>query len=233
MDRWVVGIDYGASKTGKGSFSLFLSSSNSPSCIIPSAIAYEDGGRVVSAWGHQAQSAVGSRPYTYTKLLVEPSRLVDPVRQAEHRRFLGSETSRLPRSKDCASVIGDYLHHVREAFARDMMHHYHTATLPPVDWWFTLPVTWNFDGEDVMQAAISKAGFYAREEDRVGYLSEAEAAMLAVIHDRGTVPHTGSVTVVCDMGSATTELACYRNDEDIPLTLRELVPFDGVMQGGF
>ncbi|PWY64250.1 hypothetical protein BO70DRAFT_433607 [Aspergillus heteromorphus CBS 117.55] len=232
MDRWTVGIDFGATKTvltykAPGEEDIIdWNHPSHPSIIpIPSSIAYGDNG--AQAWGHDIGTDMPA--HRFTKLLLDDLRAFDPADQRRIKAMVGARSLDLPPGTNCTIVVGHYLRQLRQTFEEAMRVQWHLPCLPPFDWWFTLPVNWSFEAEINMRTAVEAAGFYERPVDTVHFLSEAEAAMAFVASHQPGIQQVGETVMVSDNGG-------HRHLSWLmgvgPLAVRQLTMVTGIMGGG-
>jgi molecular chaperone DnaK (HSP70) len=87
----------------------------------------------------------------------------------------------IPKGMTALQVIAKYLSYLRDALWRRLGVKMSTAggnlDRTPIQFWFTVPVSWSDTTRKLMREVISDAGFGARDGDQVHLLTEPQAAM--------------------------------------------------------
>ncbi|RAH59498.1 hypothetical protein BO85DRAFT_457626 [Aspergillus piperis CBS 112811] len=71
------------------------------------------------------------------------------------------------------------------------------------------PPSWSADNQRVFAKAVRDAGFGSKEADNLFFLTEAEAAALYSIHQRGSEAKEDDRILVCDVGGGTTDVGAF------------------------
>lgn len=150
---------------------------------VPSRIAFssENPGMDEDKWGYEVP--VGSRSYTWFKLLLDAS-VEEVVPDSEELRT-NMETGllELPENMTAEQVVTAYLSklyaHTIKALERRYTADIIKAT--PIDFWFTVPANWQEYAVDGTRTAANEAGFASRKRDRLAIITEPEAAAINIL----------------------------------------------------
>ncbi|KAI1115579.1 hypothetical protein F5Y14DRAFT_449935 [Nemania sp. NC0429] len=97
----------------------------------------------------------------------------------------------------------------------------------------TLPATWPNDARLRFEDAISRSSMASSSTPlNLTFLSEAEAAVLAMDEDVKKRLQVQDIVTVCDCGGGTVDVTTYEILSISPLTLREYLPGEIVLCGG-
>lgn len=171
---------------------------------VPSRIAFksENQGDVFKKdlWGYEVPA--GSRSYSWTKLLLDAT--------ADKTLFDSSALSgklingllELPEEMTAEEVTTAYLselyYHTLDVLEKRLTANILKVT--PIDFWFTVPATWQESSIDVTRAAAERAGFGSRDGDELSIITEPEAAAIAVLsHAADRNPNLIKVWQCCVM----------------------------------
>ncbi|KAL6822786.1 actin-like ATPase domain-containing protein [Trichoderma sp. SZMC 28015] len=180
-----------------------------------------------TAWGYEVEA--GMKSYSWTKLLLDDT-LPSEFDATDTYSAMNSEIMRLPNNMSAKDVAREYLTGMRKMFDKNINQHLGAHKLDdlPMEFWITVPASWNEKAKLLTKTAAMEAGFGKREIDSIKLIPEPEAAahmaLKTSIHRfEGFVkPKTG--ILVCDCGGGTVDITTYEIERTEPtLTLREIV----------
>ncbi|KAK4073118.1 uncharacterized protein Triagg1_5398 [Trichoderma aggressivum f. europaeum] len=180
-----------------------------------------------TAWGYEVEA--GMKSYSWTKLLLDDT-LPSEFDVTDTHTTMDPEIMRLPNNMSAKDVAREYLAGMRKMFDENIKQNIGAHELDdlPMEFWITVPTSWNERTKLLTKSAAMEAGFGKREVDSIRLIPEPEAAahmaLKTGIHRfEGFVkPKTG--VLVCDCGGGTVDITTYEIERTEPtLTLREIV----------
>ncbi|GAT31270.1 hypothetical protein RIB2604_04200290 [Aspergillus luchuensis] len=125
----------------------------------------------------------------------------------EHPILRETPNPALPDGVSSEQLVSDYLRRLYTEIQNLIVSPRRSAELG-TDFWFSQPASWSADNQRVFAKAVRDAGFGSKEADNLFFLTEAEAAALYFIHQRGSeadvgafhIQGTGSNTVYEPLG---------------------------------
>ena len=208
-NKLIVGVDWGTTASGKllaqcqmrplsisgAAFVMFVDSDARDVQVItdwpattrdtlekiPSKIAYASENDIeVDQWGCEPGPALKS--YTWTKLRLDENAAIT---EFDHPRLskIGSGLLELPADKDAERVAADYLGHmytyIVEKLTRVLSKE--ILAITPIEFWLTVPASWQEEANDATRNAAITAGFESRGDDKLFMITEPEAAAIAIL----------------------------------------------------
>lgn len=150
---------------------------------VPSQIAFEvdNAGFDTDRWGYEVPA--GSKSYTWFKLHLDSNADKSLFDSDELSKGLGSMLRNLPDNMTAGQVTTAYLtniyHHLMGEL--DKRHTTDVRDATPIDFWLTVPATWQEAAVDMTRTAAKDAGFASRDGDTLNIITEPEAAAIAVL----------------------------------------------------
>lgn len=142
----------------------------------PSKLAYGQNERVF--WGRDAETVVPG--YTWSKVLLDPEQHHDGHQTGVLSSLVRNGVLRLGPPRKQERVIVDFLRALRIQISTALENTY--QTLPPVEWWFSIPAVWDQQPRQRMMTVITEAGYLSDSLDSVFLITEAEAAAISTFH---------------------------------------------------
>jgi len=150
---------------------------------VPSKYAYarENEGLEEDKWGYEVEPWMKS--YTWTKLLLDASAAQTRFDNPHLQSQVGNGLLETPSGATAIGVASDYLSRVYEhtmdrlakVYSKEML------KITPVEFWFTVPASWQDEANNATREAAEAAGFASRKDDELYMISEPEAAAMAIL----------------------------------------------------
>ncbi|OAA67546.1 Heat shock protein Hsp70 [Cordyceps fumosorosea ARSEF 2679] len=206
----------------------------------PTQLGILAGDRQQSEWGYNIPFDRKHVMRWFKLMLLNPE---DLPRDAAESKYMKEAASCLEkRGKSAEDAVADFLRllwqHCLNAMYRDRgreeIDQYKTTIV------ITVPAIWPNYAQAKMTRAAERAGMLsergrgmARGKPDLRFVSEPEAAALAVLADFHPKPNIKDDTiVVCDAGGGTTDLISYQVSKPIKFELRETVSGEGELVSG-
>lgn len=152
---------------------------------VPSRIAFksENEDMEEDKWGYEVPP--GSQSYTWFKLLLDADADKTAFDSDQLAGKLESGLLDLPVDMTAEEVAAAYLSKLYRHTMEVLEKRYTAKILKPIpiDFWFTVPATWQESAIDATRTAAEKAGFGSREADSLNIITEPEAAAIATFSD--------------------------------------------------
>lgn len=150
---------------------------------VPSRIAFagENEDMDEDKWGYDVPP--GSQSYTWFKLLLDAGAEKTIFDNEMLTSKMDTGLGELPDDMSAEEVAVAYLSKLYQ-HTMNVLEKRHTASIlkvTPIDFWFTVPATWQESAVDATREAAAEAGFGSRESDQLNIMSEPEAAAIAVL----------------------------------------------------
>ncbi|PYH70189.1 Hsp70 family protein [Aspergillus vadensis CBS 113365] len=126
----------------------------------------------------------------------------------EHPILRETPNPALPDGVSSEQLVSDYLRQLYTEIQNLIVSPRRSAELG-TDFWFSQPASWSADNQRVFAKAVRDAGFGSKEADNLFFLTEAEAAALYFIHQRGSEAKEDDLILVCDVGGGTTDVGAF------------------------
>lgn len=150
---------------------------------VPSRIAFsaENQGLNEDKWGYEVP--LGTRSYTWFKLLLDSSAEETLPDNDELTTKMETGILELPENMTAEQVTAAYLSKLYSHTMEAMEKRYTASILrvTPIDFWFTVPATWQAYAVEATRTAAEEGGFGSRRGDRLSIITEPEAAAIAVL----------------------------------------------------
>lgn len=150
---------------------------------VPSRIAYpfENDNITEIKWGYEVEA--GMKSYSWFKLLLDANAAKTDFDTDALTGQLQKGLMDLPAGKDAQEVVTDYLTELHKytmtrlerAFSADIL------KARRIDFWFTVPATWDEAAAGSTRDAAMGAGFGSRDGDEVFMITEPESAAIAAL----------------------------------------------------
>lgn len=150
---------------------------------VPSLIAFREENEGVNEdkWGYEVPA--GAKSYTWFKLHLDSNAETSSFDSDELTGKLGSVLRKLPDDMTAAEITTAYLSYIYRHLMEELQKR-HTAEVckkTPIDFWLTVPATWQNAATDATRRAAMGAGFARRRGDTLNIITEPEAAAIAIL----------------------------------------------------
>lgn len=128
-----------------------------------------------TAWGYEVEA--GMKSYSWTKLLLDDT-LPSEFDVTDTYSTMNPEIMRLPNNMSAKDVAREYLTGMRKMFDKNINQFIGAHKLDdlPMEFWITVPASWNEKAKLLTKSAAMEAGFGRREIDSIKLIPEPEAA---------------------------------------------------------
>lgn len=150
---------------------------------VPSRIAFKVDNEDLTEdkWGYEVPA--GALSYTWFKLHLDADADKTIFDSDELSGKVDSDLLDLPEHMTAEQVATVYLSKLY-AHTMKVLDKYYTTSLlkvTPIDFWFTVPATWQDSATAATRTVAAEAGFGSRERDELFIITEPEAAAIAVL----------------------------------------------------
>lgn len=149
----------------------------------PSRIAFaiENEEAASDRWGYDVDASMKS--YSWMKLLLDDNALPTEFDSNQLHGKIAKGLLTLPADKTAEDVAAAYLQcmyqHVMDVLTK--VYSAEILKVTAIDWWFTVPATWQDAANDATRNAAARAGFGSRKGDELYMITEPEAAAVAIL----------------------------------------------------
>lgn len=150
---------------------------------VPSRIAFahENEGIDDDKWGYEVES--GMKSYSWTKLLLDTNAAATDFDSEILAGKVRTDLLDLPANMTAEEVVTAYLSHLyKHTLGRlTKVHGEAVMDVTSIDFWFTVPATWQESANYATRMAAMGAGFGSRRGDQLYMITEPEAAAMAIL----------------------------------------------------
>lgn len=150
---------------------------------VPSQMAFaaENPGIDEDKWGYDIPPGVKS--YTWFKLHLDADAARTIFDSAELSGNVRSVWRKVPDHMTAKEMTAVYLSKLYQHLMKELGRRHMTTVLEvtPIDFWLTVPATWQDSAVDATREAARDAGFCSRIGDTLSIITEPEAAAIAVL----------------------------------------------------
>ena len=145
------------------------------------AFAKENPGWEADRWGRDIPA--GAKSYTWTKMLLDADAIATKYDSKVLSGKLDHGLLDLPEGMSPEEVVTAFLLNFRVHVMSELEKTHGTATvkITPIDFWFTVPATWQEVAVATTREAAINAGFCSRKDDTLNFITEPEAAAIAIL----------------------------------------------------